>query len=60
MSNPLVVVVALVGFQHELHEFTPKCLAVACNALQLASQWLFQIGFLASQPREYLSMYHYQ
>ena len=45
MSNPLVVVVQLDGFQHGPDELTPKCLAVACDALQLASQWFFQTGF---------------
>ena len=60
MSNPLVVVVELDGFQHGPVELTPKCLAVACNALQPASQWFFQTGFLASRPREYLSTYYHQ
>ena len=60
MSNPLVVVVELDGFQHGPNEFTPKCLAVACEAPQLASQRLLQTGFLASRTREYLSTYHYQ
>ena len=45
MSNPLVVVVQLDGFQHGPDQLTPKCLAVACDALQLASQWFFQTGF---------------
>ena len=39
---------------------TPKCLAVAGDALQLASQWFFQTGFLASRLREYLSTYYHQ
>ena len=60
MSNPLVVVIELDGFQHGPDELTPKCLAVACDALQLASQWFFQTGFLASRPREYLSTYYHQ
>ena len=60
MSNPLVVVVELDGFQHGPVELTPKCLAVACNTLQLASQWFFQTRFLASRPREYLSTYYHQ
>ena len=60
MSNPMVVVVKLDGFQHGPDEFTPKCRAVACDALQLASHWLFQTEFLASRPKEYLSTYHYQ
>ena len=60
MSNPLVVVVDLDGFQHGPDELTPKCLAVACDALQLASQWIFQTGFLASRPREHLSTYYHQ
>ena len=60
MSNPLVVVIELDGFQHGPDELTPRCLAVACDALQLASQWFFQTGFLASRPREYLSTYYHQ
>ena len=60
MSNPLVVVVELHGFQHGPDELTPKCLAVACDALQLASQWVFQTGFLASRPRDHLTTYYHQ
>ena len=60
MSNPLVIVIELDGSQHGPDEMTPKCLAVACDALQLASQWFFQTAFLASRPREYLSTYYHQ
>ncbi|KAJ7312663.1 hypothetical protein OS493_039552, partial [Desmophyllum pertusum] len=58
--SPLVLVAELDGFKHGQETFTPKCLAIVCDRLEFAYDWIFNTGSLASRSIDHLSTYHYQ
>lgn len=60
MPSPLIVVVELDGFQHGAEPFTPKCLAVTCDRLELSKQWVFNTGAFASRSIDHLFTFYHQ
>jgi len=60
MPSPLIVVVELDGFQHGAQPFTPKCLAVTCDRLELSKQWVFNTGAFASRSIDHLFTFYHQ
>ena len=60
MSNPLVVVVELDGFQHGQTSWLPSVSQWHTTPYNWPPSGFSRPGFLASRPREYLSTYYHQ